>query len=236
MLELLTAEETEIDARLARHYGLPEPAAGFESVSIADTERMGWLTTGGLLTATSYPGRTSPVKRGKWVLSNLMCEAPAPPPGNVDAFLDTGQALDGESLTEQLERHRADPICASCHQSMDPIGLGLENFDGVGMWRNTDELGNVIDSSGELPDGFAFHSARELSAYLASDPRFQRCVVIKTMTYGLGRAPTVQDWPYLQDIESSFSASGHRFADLAVAIALSPAFRERRGESEEVSP
>ena len=94
----------------------------------------------------------------------------------------------------------------------------------------------LSSSMSSAPSFCHWYSARELSAYLASDPRFQRCVVIKTMTYGLGRAPTVQDWPYLQDIESSFSASGHRFADLAVAIALSPAFRERRGESEEVSP
>ncbi|TNE85895.1 MAG: DUF1592 domain-containing protein [Deltaproteobacteria bacterium] len=233
MLELLTTEETEIDARLAEHYGLPAPASAWESVSLADTERSGWLTTGGLLTATSYPGRTSPVRRGKWVLSNLMCESPAPPPENVDTFFDTGDATGGQSLTEQLERHRADPVCASCHQSMDPIGLGLENFDGIGMWRNTDELGQSIDASGELPSGFTFHTPRELTGYLAEDPKFPRCIAIKTFTYGLGRPPGVHDWPYLDTIEQRFASGEHRFEDLAVAIALSEPFRSRRGE---VSP
>jgi hypothetical protein len=230
MLQLLTAEETVIDARLAEHYGLPTPVSEWEAVSLEGTERAGWLTTGGLLTATSYPGRTSPVQRGKWVLSNLLCETPAPPPDNVDAFLDTGEALDDESLTEQLARHREDPICASCHQSMDPIGLGLENFDGIGMWRNTDENGEIIDPSGELPSGFQFASARELAAHLADDPKIPRCMAIKTFTYALGRAPGVEDWPYLSEVERRFAAGEHRFAELAVALVLSEPFRARRGE------
>lgn len=230
MLDLLTVEETEIDSRLAEHYGLPAPASGWEVADLSDTERMGWLTTAGLLTATSYPGRTSPVRRGKWVLSNLMCETPAPPPGNVDTFLDTGDAMDGESLTEQLARHRTDPLCASCHQSMDPIGLGLENFDGIGMWRNTDELGELIDAAGELPSGFEFHTPRELTAHLATDPKFARCIALKTFTYSLGRAPKVTDWPYLDTVEEQFASGDYRFEDLAVAIALSEPFRMRRGE------
>ncbi|MCO4743990.1 MAG: DUF1592 domain-containing protein [Proteobacteria bacterium] len=234
MLELLVAEETEIDARLAEHYGLPAPTEVWESVSLEDTERTGWLTTGGLLTATSYPGRTSPVQRGKWVLSNLMCETPAPPPDNVD-LLEAEDAMEGESLTEQLARHREDPLCASCHQSMDPIGLGLENFDGIGMWRNTDEIGVTIDASGELPGGFTFHTPRELAQYLAEDPKFARCVATKTFTYALGRAPTVEDWPYLEGIETQFAGGEHRFADLAVGIALSGPFRMRRG-TPEVTP
>ena len=235
MIELLTLEETEVDARLANHYGFDfDGSSDWQTVSLEGTERAGWLTTGGLLTLTSYPTPTSPVIRGNWVLSNLLCETPAPPPDNVDAILDEGDAEEGESLADQLARHRADPVCASCHQTMDPIGLGLENFDGIGQWRDVDEVGDPIDASGTLTDGFSFSTPKDLARHIAEDPKFARCVTMQTMTYGLGRGLNVTDWNYLDHIENQFVASDHRFVELAVAIALSDVFRTRRGE--EASP
>jgi hypothetical protein len=233
MLTLLTAEETELNGRLASHYGLgSDKTADWSTYDLTNTERMGWLTTGGLLTLTSYPTRTSPVRRGKWVLSNVLCEAPAPPPDNVDAVLEDEEAEEGESLVDQLARHRADPICASCHQSMDPIGLGFENFDGTGRWREVDELGQTIEAAGALTDGFSFSTSRQLAEHIAEDPKLVRCMAMKTLTYSLGRAPQVSDWPYLEQIEDDFEAGGHRFSDLVLSIVTSDPFRTRRGEEE----
>lgn len=233
MLELLTFEETEVNAQLAAHYGLElQSNDTWQTVSLEGTERMGWLTTAGVLTLTSYPTRTSPVQRGKWVLSNLLCETPPPPPDNVDTILEEENATEGESLVEQLARHREDPVCASCHQSMDPIGLGLENFDGIGAWRTVDEVGNTIEPAGELTDGFSFETPKELAEHIAQDPKFSRCITMKAMTYGLGRAPQATDWPYLQQIESEFSDSEFRFAQLIESIVLSEPFRTRRGRED----
>lgn len=234
MLDLVNAPETWVDARLAAWYGLPAPAgAGFVKVSTADTDRRGLLTQGGLLTANSYSTRTAPVKRGKWVLSYLMCEAPAPPPPGVppidDAVLpDTGIV----SLREQMELHRADPGCASCHQLMDPIGFGLEGFSAVGQPRTLDDNGAPVDSTGRLPDGRSFAGAAELADVLAADPGMPACMTSTVFTYALGRAPRVEDIALLETIQAEFAAGGHRFADLASAIARSPAFRWRTGEEE----
>lgn len=233
MLDLLTFEETELNAQLAAHYGIALKTNDvWQTVSLEDTERMGWLTTAGLLTLTSYPTRTSPVQRGKWVLSNLLCETPPPPPDNVDTILEEEEVEEGESLVEQLARHREDPVCASCHQSMDPIGLGLENFDGIGAWRDVDEVGNTIEPAGQLTDGFSFSTPRELAQHIAQDPKFSRCITMKAMTYGLGRAPEATDWPYLETLENEFSASNHRFSSLVEAIVVSEPFRTRRGRED----
>ncbi|MBA2322259.1 MAG: DUF1592 domain-containing protein [Deltaproteobacteria bacterium] len=230
MLELFTGEETWIDARLAAHYGMPEPTADWERVSLTDDPRVGFLTTGGLLTSLSYPTRTSPVRRGKWVLGNLLCEAPPPPPAGVDTVLDgevEGEAL---SLRDELEQHRADPVCASCHATMDPIGFAMENYDGIGAWRTEDDNAFPIDASGFLPGGAAFTDIGDLAAQLAADPESPGCMVEKTFTYALGRAPTVEDLVYLDAIEADFVTADHRFAALAAAIALSEPFRFKAGE------
>ena len=177
MRALLTQRSTWIDARLAEHYGFAEPAEGWEKVSLDGTDRQGVLTTAGWLTALSYPTRTSPTRRGAWVLANLLCEEPPPPPADIPGLME--EAAEGEepaSVAALLEKHRADPTCRSCHQLMDPIGLGLENFDGVGRYRETD-AGEPIEAQGSLPDGRAFDSARALSDLLAEDARFDRCVV-----------------------------------------------------------
>ncbi len=232
MLELFTREETWVDARLAGYYGLPTPSAEWELVSLADDARAGLLTTGGLLTALSYPTRTSPVRRGKWILGNLMCEAPAPPPADVNTnFLDEeGSDDDAISLREQFEQHREDPVCASCHTTMDPIGFSMENFDAIGAWRDVDEIEEPIDPTGALPDGRSFTDIGDLAAQLALDPKVPSCVVQKTFTYALGRAPGVEDLRYIEQIEGDFVGSDYRFAALARAIALSEPFLYEAGE------
>lgn len=227
MLDLLTAKETWIDANLAAHYGREAPEEGWTRVSV-DGNRSGLLTTAGLLTALSYPTRTSPVRRGKWVLENMMCQAPPPPPAGVEGLPeDAGAEL---SLREQMERHRADPACASCHATMDPIGFGLEHFDATGAYRDIDAAGFPVDASGELPGELAFDGAAELAAVLAEDPRVPHCMVERAFTYALGRATTKTDKPYLEQIEGQFAAGDYRFEALAIAIAQSEPFRYRRGE------
>jgi hypothetical protein len=232
MLDLLTFEETVVNERLAEHYGLQSQAEGWSSANLEETSRMGWLTTGGLLTLTSFPTRTSPVLRGKWVLDNLLCEPPPPPPDNVDAILDDGEEHEGESLVDRLLRHSSDPMCAACHQYMDPIGLGFEQFDGVGQWREVDELGRSIEPAGQLVDGFSFSSTRALSEHIAVDPKFPACMVEQTFVYALGRATEKPDAFFLERIGEAFTAGDFRFEELAVAIVLSAPFRTRHGEEE----
>ena len=232
VLDLFTREETWVDARLADYYGLPAPVNGdWGLVSLADDTRAGLLTTGGLLTALSYPTRTSPVRRGKWILGNLMCEAPAPPPADVDTnFVEEGDSGAAVSLREQFEQHRADPVCASCHTTMDPIGFSMENFDAIGAWRDLDEIDEPIDATGSLPDGTSFVDIGDLATQLAQDPKVPICIVQKTFTYALGRAPGVEDLRYLEQIEGDFIGSDYRFSALARAIALSEPFLFEAGE------
>jgi hypothetical protein len=230
MLDLLTASDGWADGALAPMLDLDlEPDAPFQRVDLSHTLRRGMLGTPGLQTVLAYPTRTSPVRRGKWVLSNLLCEAPAPPPAGVEAFED---ATDTEGLTmrEQLELHRQDPTCASCHVLMDPIGLGMEHFDAIGAHRHTDADGAPIDATGTLPSGESFDGLPELAEILAADRKLPACIVDKTFTYALGRAPTVEDLPHLDTIEHHFVAGDHRFADLAVAIVRSEPFRMRAEE------
>lgn len=225
--ELLLATEGEIDARLAAHYGLPA-VNGWTEVDLASVDRGGLFGQSGLLLVNAYPTRTSPVLRGKWVLANLLCSEPPPPPPGVEGLIEDD--TDAQTLRERLEQHRADPVCASCHDQMDPIGLGLEHFDGIGAWRDEDN-GFPIDASGELPDGSTFYGARELSALIARDERYPTCITDKLFTYALGRSARYTDAPYLVAIEDRFAAEGYTFEALAVAIATSEPFRMRHGES-----
>ena len=230
MLELLTAETTRIDARLATHYGVEAPEADWDEIALTDSgPRRGILGTAGLLTALSYPTRTSPVKRGQWILEALTCSAPPPPPAGVEGLPTEGNT--DAPLREQLEQHRADPLCNSCHEVMDQLGFALESFDGVGAYRTEDDGGFPIDASGVLPGGQSFDHAGELADLLAADRRVPRCVVHKVFTYALGRAPVPTDLPFLEGVEQRFVDTDHRFADLAVGIVLSAPFRNRRGEA-----
>jgi hypothetical protein len=227
--ELLTSETTYVDARLAAHYGLPIPeGTGFQEVSLADAPRRGILTQAGLMTVLSHPQVTSPVKRGKWVLEQLLCLPPAPPPPGVD--VQPPEPTPDASVREQLEQHRADPACAACHSNIDPLGLGLEHYDPIGRYRTMDG-GKPIDASGNLPNaGPAFSDAMEMVDLLAQSEDFTTCTVRHTLTYALGRGVGAADIPYVDDIVVQAGASDFALEDLVIAIVTSDMFRMRRGE------
>jgi len=228
MMELLTARRTYVNDLLADHYGLDPVGPGFVEVDTSLVERQGVLTQAGILAVLSHASHNSPVKRGKWIMENLLCQVPPPPPDDLDIPpLDPIEG--GGSLREQLEQHRADPLCASCHQYMDPLGFALEHYDAVGAWR-VDDNGYTIDASGELMSGVTFDGAIELSDAISEDAGVARCMVKKTFIYALGRGTKVSDSPYLNDLTSTFEGSGHRFEDLVLALVTSDPFRMRRGE------
>jgi hypothetical protein len=227
--ELLLTDFTYLDDRLASHYGLPvQPGPEHQRVTLeASDSRFGLLTLGSLLTVTSTPTRTSPVKRGVWILEQLLCSEPPPPPPGVEGLIQDGMA--SGTLREQLELHRADPSCASCHNLMDPLGLGLESYDGIGAFR-TEDQGLPIDASGELVTGEAFDGAREMAALIQTDPRFDVCVVEKLFTYALGRPPDAGEHPFLEEIASA--AAGGDLPELIKLLVTSEPFRTRRGTME----
>jgi hypothetical protein len=225
MHELITATEGEIDAILADHYGVPFSGTGWQGVDLASVHRGGLLGQAGVLAVNAYATRTSPVIRGKFVLGQLMCSEPPPPPPDIPALEAQADAV---TIREQLEQHRADPVCASCHEAMDNIGFGLENFDAIGAWREVDG-GQPIDASGELFDTL-FDGPQELTALISTDPRFESCIAEQAYTYALGRMPELTDGPFLSDIEASFAAGGFTFEALVTAIATSEPFTTRRGE------
>ncbi len=224
--EMLTADFSTIDDRLAVHYGLDQSGEGVSP----GAHRRGLLGHASILTVTSYPNRTSPVKRGKWVLEQLMCSEPPPPPPGVEGLDDQGPATG--SIRDRMEQHRTDPVCMSCHQAMDPIGFALEHFDATGAWRETDGE-YEIDATGTMPDGAAFDGAVELGAVLAADPRFTRCVSEKMLIYALGRGLDQRDGATVDRIHDELLASGMRLADLVALVATSDPFLYRRGEPAE---
>jgi hypothetical protein len=235
LLDLLTANYSYMNDRLALHYGLP--AVG-SSVPVrvdltGNAERGGLLSHAGFLTLTSHPERTSPVVRGKWVMDELLCAVVPPPPADVDLSATATAQKQGLTQRQALEVHRADPKCFSCHQVMDPIGLGLENYDAIGAYRTLDN-NLAIDSAGQLPSGDAFSGAEELAAIIAANPEFPRCVAKKLYTYALGRPPLDAeghlDGPSLDTITKAFVDSGYSFRELALRIVESPTFLNRRGE------
>jgi hypothetical protein len=227
--ELLTAEWAWLDGPLARFYGVPYNFTGGQhSFSLYSRHRGGWLGQAGLLMATSYPTRTSPVRRGVWVLSNLLCDEPEPPPPGVEGFPEPDGAL--TTVRERLEAHRANPGCAACHDDIDPIGLAFEHFDGVGAWRELDEDGEPVDATGELPGGDVVDGVQELSAALVDDPRFSRCLVEKVFSWAHHRVPLPQDEPFLEDIHRAFEAEDMTLRALVEAIVTSPTFRMRQQE------
>lgn len=231
LAELLTANYTYLNGELAQHYQIGGvEGADFKRVEYQDADnRRGLLTHGSILTARSYPNRTSPVLRGVWVLEQLLCSEPPPPPADVEGLKENGVDPNA-TLRERLEAHRSDPSCIGCHQTMDPIGFGLENYDAVGNWR-TMEKGQPIDSLGELPDGRSFSNAKELSGVLANDPKLNECMTEKMMTYALGRGIYAKygesDYAQVHEITKALEgkASTH---ELITQIVLSKAFRSKR--------
>ncbi len=232
VFDFLTGDYTFVNARLAKLYGLQFPASApadeFTKISLADTPRRGVLTQASVLTLTSNPTRTSPVKRGKWVLENILGTPPPPPPPNVPELDDKSRHLTG-SLRQQLEQHRANPTCASCHARMDPIGFGLENFSAIGVWRDKD--GDApVDPAGQLASGDKFGGAAELANLLAQKRRweFLHCIADRTLTYALGRGTEYYDRPALDQIVERLEKNDDTFSSLVLAVAESFPFQNRR--------
>jgi hypothetical protein len=185
---------------------------------------------------TSYPNRTSPTRRGAWILENILGEEPPPPPPNVPELEQTRSAAPNLSLREQLVQHRVNPTCVSCHRTMDAIGFGLENFDAIGRWRDTDQ-GRPIDASGDLPGGRGFQSPQELIAILAErEEAFVRHLAAKLLTFALGRGLEFYDRVALDDIVSRTRPDGHRFRDLVREVARSRPFLFTQTEPAAPSP
>jgi len=229
ILDLLGADYTYLNERLAKLYGVGGVIGpGFRRVALKDDAgRGGLLTQGSILLLTSHAARTSPVLRGKWILDNLLNSPPPPPPANVPT-LDESPA-GGRKLTtrEQVERHRNNAACASCHARIDGLGFALENFDVIGRWRTRDE-GGEIDPSGNLPNGQTFSGPQGLKKLLLSrSDQFARATVERLLTYGLGRELDARDQPSVRQILRSTEANRYRFSDLIAAIVKSVPFQMR---------
>jgi len=231
ILEFLDANFTFVNERLAKHYGLPGiQGAEFQRVTLAGGERGGLLGHASVLTVTSNPTRTSPVKRGKWVLENLLNAAPPPPPPDVPELKEAGDKPLQGTLRQRMEQHRENPACAACHTQMDALGFGLENYDPIGAWR-TKEGDHDIDASGNLPGGLSFKSPAELKAILkARDGEFRRCLAEKLLTYALGRGLEYYDKCTVDTIAQNVKANQDTFSALVLAIVQSDAFQKRRGK------
>ena len=235
VMDFLVADYTFVNERLATHYGLKQTVTGseFQRVSLNGSGRAGVLTHASVLTVTSNPTRTSPVKRGKWVLENLLAQPPPPPPPNVPPLNESKEAASTASVRERMERHRQDPLCASCHAQMDPIGFSLENFDAIGAWRDNDGT-FAIDASGRLPGGEQFSGASGLKSLLASQRKaaFQRCLAEKMLTYALGRGLEYYDRCALESIVAHLQQHDSRFSALIEGVVNSVPFQKRRGEGD----
>jgi hypothetical protein len=228
--ELLDANYTFLNQRLAEHYGIKNIyGSQFRQVALTDPNRGGLLGQGSILTVTSYPNRTSVVQRGKWILENLLGTPPPPPPPDIPDF--TAHAKDGRLLTtrEAMEQHRANATCASCHARMDPLGFALENYDGVGKWRSKD-AGSPIDATGKLPDGTQFNGPGGLKKALVTAHRdeYLNTLTAKLLTYALGRGLEYYDQPALREITREAAVDDYRMSALITAIVKSTPFQMRR--------
>ena len=230
---MLTADYTFVNERLAELYDIDGVKGDdFRKVKLPKGRR-GLLTHASVLTLTSYPQRTSPVKRGEWVLANILGDEPPPPPPLVPGLEETQEANPDLALREQLVLHRADPGCAACHRTMDEIGFGFENFDPIGRWRDQDGKFK-IDAGGELPSGESFKTPAELVDVLQRrEAEFQHCVSEKLLTYALGRGLEYYDRCALEDIATRLENDGATFPNLIQSIVISQPFRMRRGEADE---
>jgi hypothetical protein len=234
VLDLMNADYTFVNERLARHYGIPNVfGSDFRRVSLADDSRRGILGKGAVLLVTSHPTTTSPVLRGKWVLENLVGAPPPPPPANLDTALKTdppGSAP--KTMREQMEQHRTNPVCANCHQVMDPIGFALENFDLVGGWRTRDANGLPLNTADVLMDGTKIDGAASLRQALVRRPDvFVQTLTEKLMVYALGRGLTFEDMPEVRKVVRGAARKGYRFSALIQGIVESVPFTMREAGS-----
>jgi len=241
ILEFIQADYTFVDERLAKLYGLPDVKGDeFRRVKLDQPERGGLLTEAAVLTLTSNPTRTSPVKRGKWVLENILGAPPPPPPPNVP---DLKEGKDHElkgSLRQRMEQHRADPNCSSCHARMDPIGFAFENYNAIGAWR-TNEGDFYIETEGKLYSGEEFTGPAQLKEILANDRRadFVRCLTEKIFTYALGRGTEYYDKCAVDKISQDLARHNYQFETLILGVVNSVPFQMQRAsvaETAEVEP
>ena len=230
--DLLGANYTFLNQRLAAHYGVPNVyGTHFRRVTFSDARRGGLLGQGSVLSVTSYPTRTSPVKRGKWILENLLGTPPPAPPPNVPALEETsqGKAL---SMRDAMAQHRKNPVCSSCHAVMDPLGLSLENFDATGRWRHVTEADTPVDATGTMPDGTKFAGLSGLRGVLMTHPaQFVSTVTEKMLIYALGRGVEYYDMPTIRGIVREAAANDYRWSSIVLGIVKSTPFQKRRTES-----
>jgi hypothetical protein len=229
IIEFLSADYTYVNQRLAEHYGI-EGVSGdeFRRVTVNPDQRGGLLGQASILTVTSNPTRTSPVKRGKWILENLLAAPPPPAPAGVPPLKESTRREPIElSLKERMAQHRTDPACAACHQLMDPLGFGLENYDATGVWRTNDGFADV-DSTGDLPDGRKFNGPKELRTILLErSDDFRRCFAERLLTYSLGRGLEYFDECTVQQITARGKGDGDKMSAYVLGIVNSAAFRQR---------
>jgi hypothetical protein len=229
VVDLLTADYTYVNERLARHYAIPNVyGSHFRRVTLPDSRRGGLLGHGSILTVTSYTTRTSPVTRGKWVLENILGTPPPPPPANVPDLNEKGADGKALSMRQAMESHRANPVCASCHARMDPLGLALENFDAIGKWRSVGEDSNPIDASGAMPDGTKFDGPAELRGVLQSrGTEFVTALAEKLLVYAVGRGLEYYDAPAIRQVVREAASDGYRWSALVGGIVRSTPFTMR---------
>jgi hypothetical protein len=239
VMELLSADYTFVNERLALHYGIPNvKGSHFRRVSLPDERRRGILGQGSVLLVTYHPIRTSPVLRGKWILTSILGTPPPDPPASVPPLKETAA---GERVTlsvrELMAEHRKNPVCAACHSMIDPAGFALENFDAVGKWRDTDDAGKPIDATGELPDGTHFNGVTDFRQALINQPeRFVNTITERLLTYALGRGLTYRDAPYVRKIRNAAATSNYRLSSIIYGVIESDSFRMRRAPEKAVPP
>jgi hypothetical protein len=234
VVDLLRANYTFVNERLARHYGIPGVyGSRFRRVTYPDGRRAGLLGHGSILTVTSYPTRTSPVIRGKWILENILGAPPPPPPANVPALKENDELGQPKSVRARPEQHRANPVCASCHARMDPLGFALENFNAVGAWRDVSEAKDPIDAAGVLPNGTKFQGPEELRrALLSQQEEFVRTFTTKLLTYALGRGLESADAPTVRTILRETAAADYRWSAIILGVVKSQPFQMRMSQAE----
>jgi hypothetical protein len=228
VLDLLRADYTFVNERLAKHYGIDGVyGSRFRRVTLADDARRGLLGKGSILVVTSRADRTAPTLRGKWILENLLGVPPPPPPPNVPALEPTPGAQP-KTMRERLDLHRANPACAGCHRLTDPLGFSMENFNAVGAWRTRD-AGAPVDAGGALPDGTPLHGVAELRGALLGHPdAFVRTLSEKLLIYALGRGLQTYDQPVVRGIVRHAAAQDYRFSSLVLGIVRSVPFQMRQ--------
>jgi hypothetical protein len=233
MIDLLDADYTFLNERLAKHYGVPNVyGSHFRRISLpAETQRGGLLGHGSILTVTSYANRTSPVLRGKWILENILGAPPPEPPANVPPLKDNDPAGKALTMRERMAQHRESPACSGCHQLMDPIGLSMENFDAVGRWRNRAEGDAAIDAAGALPSGATFQGVSGLKRALLAEPDlFAATVTEKLLVYSLGRGVEFYDAPAVRAITNEARSNDYRFSSFILGVIKSSPFQFRRSQ------